>query len=230
VNSINPCILIFLKAPNPGQVKTRLGKSIGDAHATQLYRCFTEDILTTVDLLDIPTILCFSPLNGLSILQDWLGLHRTYLPQQGKDLGDRMANAFRASFAMGYQQVLVLGTDSPDLPGSYLLDALAALQDNKVAIGPSEDGGYYTLSFTPTNFCPAVFNEMPWSTDQVYPLTLRTLRQHTCDLEILPTWSDIDTLDDLWQFYQRHLGDHTFTRSLDYLRAHTDVLFQYYPA
>ncbi len=226
MSAINPCILIFLKIPEPGAVKTRLGQSIGAEKAASLYRCFTEDILETIDSLGVPNILCFSPVDGLSKLQHWLGTHRTYLPQEGKDLGDRMAHAFQSSFAMGYQQVLVLGTDSPDLPSSYLLDALGALQENKVAIGPSEDGGYYALGFTPQNFCPKIFREMPWSTDRVYPLTINGLKQQACDLHILPAWSDIDTLGDLWQFYQRHEGDHTLTRSLAYLREYADVLFQ----
>ncbi len=224
---INACILVFLKAPYPGQVKTRLGKFIGDAQAAQLYRYFVKDILTAVDALGVKSLIFFSPIDGLSMLQPWLGFHRTYIPQQGNNLGDRMAHAFRTSFSLGYQQVLIVGSDSPDLPNAYLQEALEALQQDKVVIGPSEDGGYYTLGFTPHTFCPEVFPDMPWSTSQVYPLTLERLKHNAHTIQILPTWSDIDTLDDLWEFYHRHLSEQPLSPSLSYLRDHADVFFQH---
>jgi uncharacterized protein len=227
VTSTNACILVFLKAPSPGQVKTRLGKWIGDAQAAQLYQYFVEDILTAVDALGVNSLIFFSPVNALSMLQRWLGFHRTYIPQQGDNLGDRMAHAFRTSFGLGYQQVLIVGSDSPDLPSAYLREALETLQQDKVVIGPSEDGGYYTLGFTPHTFCPEVFQDMPWSTSQVYPLTLERLKHNAHAIQILPTWSDIDTLDDLWAFYHRHLSERLLSSSLSYLCDHADVFFQH---
>jgi uncharacterized protein len=223
---INPCILVFIKAPYLGQVKTRLGKFIGDTEAVQLYQYFVEDILTTVDALDVDSLIFFTPMNGLSVLQSWLGSHRTYIPQRGENLGDRMAHAFRTSFDLGYQQVSIVGSDSPDLPSDYLLEALAALRQDRVVIGPSEDGGYYTLGFTPKTFCPEVFQDMPWSTSQVYPLTLETLKQNTRTVQILPTWFDIDTLEDLWAFHNRHLSEQPSSHSLSYLRDRAHVFFQ----
>jgi uncharacterized protein len=190
-NPINPCILVFIKAPLPGQVKTRLGKCIGNTEAVQLYQYFVEDVLTTIDALSVDRLIFFTPSNCLSMLQSWLGFHRTYIPQQGDSLGDRMANAFRTSFDLGYQQVLIVGSDSPDLPSSYLLEGLEAMQKGNAIVGPSEDGGYYTLGFTPTTFCPDVFQDMPWSTSQVYPLTLEKLKHNALNIQILPTWSDI---------------------------------------
>jgi uncharacterized protein len=226
-NPINPCILVFIKAPSPGQVKTRLGKFIGNTEVVQLYRYFVEDILTTIDALSVDSLIFFTPSNCLSMLQSWLGFHRTHIPQQGDSLGDRMAHAFRTSFDLGYQQVLIVGSDSPDLPNNYLLEALEALQQDRVVIGPSEDGGYYTLGFTPKTFCPEVFQDMPWSTSQVYPLTLETLKQNTRTVQILPTWSDIDTLEDLWTFHNRHLSEQPSSQSLSYLRDRADVFFQH---
>jgi uncharacterized protein len=217
------CIIIFVKAPYPGQVKTRLAKSIGDRQAAQLYRCFTEDVLATVESLGLDTLIFFAPATEAACLQYWLGEHQCYIPQQGTHLGDRMAAAFRHSFSLGYQRVLILGSDSPDLPHAFLVEALEALQQQAV-IGPSEDGGYYTLGFTPSTFCPAVFGTLPWSTPQVYPQTLEILKQQSCPVHVLPAWTDIDTLDDLRQFYNRHQGKSVFNRSLTYIQEHADVL------
>jgi uncharacterized protein len=227
VTPLNACILVFLKAPYPGQVKTRLGKFIGDAAAAQLYQYFVEDVLTTIDALGVNSLIFFSPIDGLSMLRSWLGFHRTYIPQQGDNLGDRMAHAFRTSFGLGYRQVLIVGSDSPDLPSAYLQEALEVLQQDKAVIGPSEDGGYYTLGFTPNTFCPEVFQDMPWSTSQVYPLTLERLKHNAHSIRILPTWSDIDTLNDLWAFYHRHLSEQPLSLSLSYLRDYADVFFQH---
>jgi uncharacterized protein len=217
------CIIIFVKAPHPGQVKTRLAKSIGDRQAAQLYRCFTEDVLATVESLGLGTLIFFAPATEEACLKDWLGEHHRYIPQQGTHLGDRMAAAFHHSFSLGYERVLILGSDSPDLPRAFLVEALEALQQRAV-IGPSEDGGYYTLGFTPSTFCPAVFGPLPWSTPQVYPQTLEILKQQSCPVHVLPAWTDIDTLDDLRQFYNRHQGKSVFNRSLTYIQEHADVL------
>jgi uncharacterized protein len=217
------CIIIFVKAPRPGQVKTRLAKSIGDRQAAQLYRCFTEDVLATVESLELDTLIFFAPATEAACLQGWLGEHQCYIPQQGTHLGDRMAAAFRHSFSLGYQRVLILGSDSPDLPRAFLVEALAALQQQAV-IGPSKDGGYYTIGFTPNTFCPAVFGALPWSTPQVYSQTLDVLNQHSCPVHILPAWTDIDTFDDLHQFYHRHPDKPLFNRSLAYIQEHADVL------
>lgn len=222
---IKPCILVFIKAPSPGQVKTRLGKFIGNREAAQLYQYFVEDILTTIDALGVDSLIFFTPTDSLSMLQSWLGFHRTYIPQQGDSLGDRMAHAFRASFDLGYQQVLIVGSDSPDLPNSYLLEGLEALQKGNAIVGPSEDGGYYTLGFTPITFCSEVFQDMPWSTSQVYPLTLEKLKHNALSIQILPTWSDIDTLDDLWEFHNRHLSEQPLSESLSYLRDRAHIFF-----
>lgn len=227
------CILVFVKAPYPGQVKTRLGQSVGDRQAAQLYRCFTEDVLDTVESLEADCLICFAPAAEVSFLKAWLGNHRSYLAQSGIDLGERMATAFRHSFRVGYEQVLIVGSDSPDLPRTYLTQAFDALQQEQAVIGPSEDGGYYTLGFTPSNFCPEVFGPLPWSTPQVYPQTLSILKNAGASVHILPPWPDIDTLEDLRQYFLRHQAQDInqiqtsrslASRSLTYLQDHAKNL------
>jgi uncharacterized protein len=222
------CIAVLVKAPQPGKVKTRLAQAIGDVQAAQLYCCFAQDVLATIDVLGSNSLIFFTPNNSGTVVRSWLGSHRTYEPQQGQDLGERMAYAFQHSFALGYRQVLILGSDSPDLPKDYLKVAFAALQRNHVVIGPSADGGYYGLGFTPETFCQDVFGDLPWSTPAVYPQTLQILQQNH-PVHILPLWSDIDTIDDLKALYQRYQEEQCsgtvaqFT--LDYLQTHSETLF-----
>jgi uncharacterized protein len=219
---LKTCIIVFVKAPYPGQVKTRLGKSIGSEAAAQLYRYFTEEVLATVDSLGVHSIIFFSPAQDELVLREWLG-DRSYQAQQDGHLGERMADAFDQCFQLGFGRVLILGSDCPDLPREYLIEALDALSQNHAVIGPSADGGYYTLGFTPSTFCPAVFGPLPWSTDQVFPQTLDILNQFFCPIKVLPQWSDIDTLADLHQFYLRHQNQPASSRSLAYIR-HADFI------
>ena len=217
-------LLLFVKAPQAGQVKTRLGKSIGFSQSCQLYRQFGLDLVQRLQTLKIPLLIFFAPQAGLPIIQSWLGNHR-YFPQQGDDLGDRMAHAFETGFQLGFQQLMILGSDSPDVPLSYLNQGIEALKLNQSVLGPSDDGGYYTLGFSPTSWCPSVFQEMAWSTESVYPQSLEILRSQSSPVHILPAWYDVDTLEDLQNFYPRNFNSTELPHSFDYLNH---ALAQYF--
>jgi uncharacterized protein len=220
--SLSPiAIAVFVKAPYPGQVKTRLAREIGIEPATELYRCFTQDVLATVCATGMDCLIFFSPAHGQQMLQAWLGSGLAYYPQQGGDLGDRMVNAFREGFRLGYGGILLLGSDAPDLPPTILQEAIHGLQQGKSVIGPSRDGGYYAIGFTQQTFCPAVFEEIPWSTGEVYSLTLQRFAQAGYAVNALPLWSDIDVAEDLRAFLQRHPETESASAALTYLKTLT---------
>lgn len=188
--------------PQPGRVKTRLAATIGSEHAVALYQCFVQDILTTLHLEPTWDLLIFyAPAEAEPVR--WLGDQYHYVAQQGQDLGERMAHGFRYTFGLGYRNALILGSDSPDLPWTHLQQAKQALTAEQIVIGPSQDGGYYTLGFTHRNFTPAVFANIPWSTAAVFAETWDRLAAQSCPVLVLPPWFDIDTLADLRQFYHR---------------------------
>lgn len=214
------CLLLFVKNPVPGTVKSRLGWVIGFAEAAALYRCFARDLLFTTQQLGLDQLIFFAPADAQGSVSAWLGQDHRYFPQVGDDLGERMANAFTTSFQLGYGGALITGSDSPDLPLSYLKIGIQALQQQQVVIGPSEDGGYYTLGFTPENFTPAVFEGIPWSTSTVFKRTMQILQSHP--VHQLPPWYDVDTIEDLRQFHQRHQRSPLQTESMVYLQQHHD--------
>ncbi|WP_041659661.1 TIGR04282 family arsenosugar biosynthesis glycosyltransferase [Acaryochloris marina] len=216
------CLLLFVKNPIPGTVKSRLGRSIGFEAAAALYRCFARDLLFTTRQLGIDHLIFYAPAAAETAVQDWLGPQYTYLPQQGDDLGERMAHAFATCFERGYGGALITGSDSPDLPLTYLQHGLRSLTQQQVVIGPSDDGGYYTLGFTPETFTPGVFADMPWSTETVFEQTLQRLQ--FCSVHQLPTWYDVDTLDDLRHFHQRLSQAGAQTESMTFLQQHLDLL------
>ena len=215
------CLLLFVKDPVPGTVKSRLGRVIGYEQAASLYRCFARDLLSSTESLGLDQLIFFAPAEAQTSVREWLGEHHQYFPQVGEDLGERMAHAFKTSFELGYRGALITGSDSPDLPLSYLEKGFQALKQQQVVIGPSDDGGYYTLGFTSENFTPAVFQNMPWSTSTVYQQTLKLLNSHP--VYQLSTWYDIDTVEDLRKFQYRLQQSPHQTESRVYLQQHHDL-------
>jgi hypothetical protein len=200
------CVLFFVKAPVAGRVKTRLAAEIGADSAAELYRCFGLDLASKLDALDTAWTCCYEPANGERICADWLGEHRRFQPQQGGDLGQRMVQAFRRSFNEGFSNVLLIGSDIPDLPTDVLRRALVELQIHAAVIGPSSDGGYYLIGFEKRHFLPGVFEGIEWSSDTVFERSLQILRQHGRGVFVLPEWHDVDTPADLGELIRRGMG------------------------
>ncbi len=215
------CILFFVKYPAPGKVKTRLAKDLGLAVATELYRNFALDILATLQNLNINFKIVFAPADSKDQFQQWLGKEYSYIPQAGQHLGQRMKNAFVQAFSEGFKDVIVIGSDSPDLPEVLLRGALSVLDAHDVVIGPSSDGGYYLIGFTRNTFLPEAFERVSWSSNKVFEQTVNILKQHRQSLYLLPQWHDVDTLADLESLLQRNKNS-AFSKSatMHYLLEH----------
>lgn len=143
----------------------------------------------------------FYPPESGQRMRQWLGDEYKLLTQSGNDLGERMKNAFKTVFSQGHSSALLIGSDSPDLPGLIIDEALISLKDHDAVVGPSYDGGYYLIGFRADTFLPRTFDAIPWSTPEVFLQTLDILGKADCRVHILPKWRDIDTLDDLKAFY-----------------------------
>jgi rSAM/selenodomain-associated transferase 1 len=112
--------------------------------------------------------------------------------QIGKDLGDRMLHAFQEALNL-YNKVIIIGTDSPTFPVSAFQEAFLRLEDHDVVLGPSEDGGYYLIALN--KLIPEIFENIPWSTDKVLPVTLERLAKRKVSL--LERCFDVDHPADL---------------------------------
>jgi uncharacterized protein len=204
--SFDQAILIFLRMPQPGKVKTRLAAHIGDHPAAALYRLFITDILETVKLLQLPVYLCFYPNGQKDSLCSWLGNRHTYWEQSGEDLGERMKNAFFRAFNSGIRQAILIGTDTPDLPITILRESFNALAAHDLVIGPSLDGGYYLIGFNANKFLPQVFSRISWGEGDVFHRTMAIISGRAASSYQLPIWQDIDNYDDLMAFAKRAVG------------------------
>jgi rSAM/selenodomain-associated transferase 1 len=117
--------------------------------------------------------------------------------QQGGDLGERMAEAFRELFAEGADEVLLIGSDIPQIDSFLIAGYFQALQAYDVVIGPAADGGYYLIGFTRKSFEEDLFERIDWSTERVYRQTLERARKQGLSVHSGRTLRDIDTYEDL---------------------------------
>ena len=191
------CLLFFIKDPGKGRVKTRLASAIGDKMAVKLYKRFLLETLFTLNRGTFLFYLCYTPVDSLNELKDWLGDHYLYLPQIGENLGERMKNGFAEAFSMDFKRVILVGSDIPDLPLEFIEEAFTSLDEKDGVVGPSFDGGYYLIGFKNKSFSPRAFDGMHWSTETVFEETLKILKQEGLAIHTLQPLGDIDTVEDL---------------------------------
>ncbi len=191
------CVIMFVKFPQKGKVKSRLAASLGDERALELYRCFVTDLLEMIGKSGYPLVLSFYPPEAEREMRGWLGDGYSYLAQQGSNIGERMRNAFETVFSRGYRSVLLMGSDSPDLTTEILDEAFSSLEEHHAVIGPAFDGGYYLIGFTREAFIPEVFRGISWSTEEVFRQTMNVFTATGRITHIMPPWRDIDTINDL---------------------------------
>jgi rSAM/selenodomain-associated transferase 1 len=194
------CVMMFVKAPEKGVVKSRIAASLGEDMALDLYQCFVSDLLAMLSSGGYPLKIFFYPPGSGRRIASWLGNDHHLIPQTGHDLGERMGQAFGRVFSEGVESALLIGSDSPDLPRLIIDEALAALEEYDAVVGPSLDGGYYLIGFRRDTILPQVFHGISWSTPGVFAETMGVLRKEHRSVYVLPPWRDIDTPDDLRAF------------------------------
>lgn len=190
-------ILLFVRAPRAGSVKTRLVPALGPSGAEALYRAFGIDFLETLQKVGRPVTACFHPREEIDAMRRWLGTGLSYVPQEGEDLGQRMDRAFRAAFDAGENRVLAVGGDTPDLPSSLLEEAFRVLGERDAVLVPALDGGYASIGFTRQGYCPEAFCGIDWGTPSVLDQTLAILATRGTRVGRLDPWPDVDTHADL---------------------------------
>lgn len=196
-------VILFLKYPEPGRVKTRLAATLGPDRAAWQARRFAEQTLAAVDSQGLKADICYCPPERESDMRDWLGPGRFYFVQSGADLGARMEAAFLDAFARGAERVALTGTDAPDRPAEQLTEALDRLDDHDVVLGPATDGGYTLIAMRRDAFAPQAFRGMDWGTPRVLVQTLDALHRAGRSVWLLPPWPDIDDEAALREYLKR---------------------------
>jgi len=190
-------IVLFCKWPEPGAVKTRLAATVGDDQAVAVYRNLVYSTLVSVRQSESKADcwICFSPHDARAAFEEWFDASFLFQAQRDGDLGDRMLAAFEQGKRDGYDEILIVGTDCPGLHSSHIDQAFASLANHELALGPTEDGGYYLIAAHKPH--PELFQNMTWSVDTVFSETRKRAEQLGLTCATLDCLRDMDTEHDI---------------------------------
>lgn len=189
--------IVFVKNIKLGKVKTRLAKTIGNQGAFEVYKALVEITERATNHVKSDKRIYFS---DAVVNTKWQNHYKTV--QEGENLGERMKNAFNKGFEDGYERIVLIGSDLPDINSEHIENGLKSLKNNSIVFGPAIDGGYYLIGMT--KMYDAVFNNKPWSESHLLDVTLKELNQENISYTLLEALNDIDTFEDLEAspFYQ----------------------------
>lgn len=193
-------LIIFLKAPRPGQVKTRLAKTIGVEAACAAYRHLTETVMDRVSPLS-GVCLRYAPDDAFAEIQPWLRPGWQASAQGSGDLGERLQRAFVEAFNQGAGRVTIIGSDCPGVMAGDIEMAWAALAENEVVVGPATDGGYWLVGLRGPQ--PALFKDIVWSSSAVFRETIERCKTAGLRVKLLRELTDVDTEAD-WLAYSKN--------------------------
>ncbi len=190
---LTTALIIFVRHPELGKVKTRLAKVIGNEKALIIYKQLLNHTQQITSPLNCRKFVYYA---DQVIEHDlWSSPGFTKRKQSGNDLGERMGNAFKELFDQGFQKVLIIGSDCYQLQTEILQEAIHFIGIKEVVIGPTFDGGYYLLGTH--RFVPELFADKTWSTDQVTKQTLEDAERLNLSHHLLKQLHDVDEAADL---------------------------------
>ena len=190
---MNNAVIIFVKNPELGKVKTRLSATIGNEKALEIYKELLAHTLMSVKEIMADVFIYFSD----SIDENIFEFENNFFKkmQKGDNLGERMSNAFKEVFDLWYDNVIIIGTDCPGLDLNLLENAFLQLDNVDVVIGPAEDGGYYLLGMK--KHYAKLFENINWSSSSVLQATLDNCNKNKLTHTLLSILSDVDEEKDL---------------------------------
>ena len=187
-------IIIFQKNAELGKVKTRLAETMGNREALEIYQLLVSYTHQQVQQVPCHKLLYFSEF--LEKSPEWENEAYSLKIQTTGILGEKMTNAFQDEFENGFTQLIIIGTDCPEINPEIIDEAFEKLTKVDVVVGPATDGGYYLLGMN--QFIPGLFKDIPWSSEEVLSATKNFLVTNDITFDMLPLLSDVDYQED-WE-------------------------------
>ena len=185
-------LIIFVRNPVLGKVKTRLAATIGDEKALDIYKQLLQHTFNICSQVKAEKYIFYHE----EIMEDdiWNAADFYKRLQVSTDLGDKMKAAFQELFNAGYKKIIIIGSDCLQLSPAIIESGYSMLQEKDAVIGPAKDGGYYLLGLRAMH--EFIFENKKWSTASVFSQTLAELKQHHLSTGLLPELTDVDTEKD----------------------------------
>jgi len=184
------------KAPRAGEVKTRLIPPLTPAEAAEINKCFLRDLAASISRAcresSARGAAVYTPISASECYEGILPADFLLLPQRGDYFGERLSFATEDLFDAGFASVCLINSDSPTVPAACFIQAANALakQRDRIAIGPSDDGGYYLIGMQQIH--RRMFEEIDWSTDRVLDQTMERAAEIAVNVKLLPKSYDVD--------------------------------------
>jgi len=202
---IHRALIVFVREPRAGAVKTRLGRTVGMERAAEIYRACAEEVFRlarTAARENIGVTVSYAPESDPEQIRRWVNAQGfQFAVQEGSSLGDRMRNAMAHAMDRGAEKVLLVGSDIPELDEVILREAWRRLERDPVVLGPTPDGGYYLIGERAP--LKDLFAGIAWSTSSVFEQTCAAAQAQELSVGILPVRADIDREEDFRAYQQR---------------------------
>ncbi len=197
---MSSALIIFIKNPKLGNVKTRLASTVGKSNALHIYKQLLKYTHAMSLVVNAERFLFYDDIIAQG--DEWENKFFTKQIQLGNDLGEKMNNAFYQTL-LKFKKAVIIGSDCFDLSASVINEAFQLLENNDVVIGPAKDGGYYLLGMKELH--QTLFKNISWSTPEVLEQTITICKKQELSYCLLPTLSDIDVEDDLNSEQKKYL-------------------------
>ena len=199
---LKQALILFVRKPELGKVKTRIAATVGDEATLLIYQKLLQHTWDITHELSVDKFVFYTEIEPAEDL--WSKGDFIKMIQEAGDLGHRMRSAFHTLFQMGYEEVVIIGSDCYELTPAIIKEAYQLLQHYELTIGPATDGGYYLLGMKKE--LKEVFSDVAWSTDQVFKQTINQLEAKGHSYTLLPQMNDVDTIDDVPESWKQELS------------------------
>jgi rSAM/selenodomain-associated transferase 1 len=202
-----PVVIVMIKAPRAGLVKTRLVPPLSEKQAASLAACFAQDVVRSAAGVAGELLVAYSPADGRDSLEALLPGGLLWCEQRGENLGARLDSVAAHADSLGFAPLVFIAADSPTLPPEFIATAIRWLDEGEsdVVLGPTEDGGYYLVGLRRP--ARGLFQNIAWSTPRAYAQTTENASRLSLRLLRLPAWYDVDTHADLLRLRTEILTD-----------------------
>lgn len=196
---MNKALILFTRVPIPGQTKTRLMPFLNGEECADLHSCFVKDIYEKAKCVDADLFVFYTPKDEKERLTSILDREAVCLPQYGKDLGERMKHAIGIVLRMGYESVVLIGTDIPQIHPETMRNAFDSLEEKEIVIHPTFDGGYYLIGMKKEY--ESIWQIERYGTNTVIYDTLQHMRAERLSTAVGQMYYDVDDKEDLLHLY-----------------------------
>ena len=187
-------LIVFIKNPVLGTVKTRLASTEGEEQALLIYQDLLDKCLNETLKVDAHRYLYYS--NSIDEKDNWPSMHyEKRLQKKGADLGGKMSAAFEQLIQDEQIKTVIIGSDCYDLTAGIIQQAFDILEHNDLVFGPANDGGYYLMGMK--NYYPELFKKITWSSNLVLEQSLEIAKKKDLSFSLLEELIDLDTIDDV---------------------------------